>query len=79
MVEKWAARNPMRFSRGKCQVLPLRGDNPPTPVQAGAGQLEGSSAQEGPGGSAGQFLRAAQWWDETQRTQVQRREAFIRY
>ncbi|KAK4822298.1 hypothetical protein QYF61_012997 [Mycteria americana] len=45
-LEKQAARNPMRFSKGKCKVLPLGRDNPMHQHRLGTGQLGSSSAEK---------------------------------
>ncbi|GAB0209608.1 mitochondrial enolase superfamily member 1 [Grus japonensis] len=45
-LEKWADRNLMKFNRGKCQVLPLRRNDPRHQYILGATQLEISLAEK---------------------------------
>ena len=48
-LEGWAERNPMKFHKGQCKVLPVGRNNPTHPYRLGADLLEGSSVETDPG------------------------------
>jgi len=45
-LEKWAARNLMKLTEGKCKVVPLGRNNPRHQYMLGAAQLESSLAEK---------------------------------
>lgn len=47
-LENWAERNLMKFSKGKCQVLPLGKNNPRHQYTLGVNWLESSSVEKDP-------------------------------
>ncbi|KAK4827299.1 hypothetical protein QYF61_016526 [Mycteria americana] len=48
-LEKWRNRNLMKFSKGKCKLLPLGRNNPRHQYTLVANQLESSFAEKAPG------------------------------
>ncbi|KAJ7413971.1 rna-directed dna polymerase from mobile element jockey-like [Pitangus sulphuratus] len=61
-LEKWTDRNLMKFSKGKCQVLPLGRNNSMHQYMLGAAQLEGSLLEKDLGLLVGTKLNMTQLW-----------------